>query len=877
MVQTLRREDRSDAGAFAHIGRPRVVERLAASATHPIALLIAPAGYGKSVALRQYLSSLSEPHVRFALRSDHATLLSFLRGLAEALSESAPHAITALAGAYEGNTASPKRGAELAHWMHAHLESFRGVIAIDDLHVADGDPEVAGFLTSLIERTKGRIRWVLASRSTAGLPLGTWQAYRDLDLPVDEQALRFTFEEACEAATAMGLRIRDEELSDLLRLTEGWPAAVSFALRTSTRSSDLRNVSAVTREMIYRFLAEQVYTTLDRDERDLLEVAIALPIIDAKVLERAGFDDALPIVERLRERTAFIYEEAEAVYQCHDLFREFLRHQSAMRGKRSQQIVHERAAHALEESGDVEHAIAAYITAAALTDVVRLLERSGFALLERARSDVVARAIEALADGTRQENATVLALQGALQAISGKFARAESLLRRSLTRAGNDRELVAMTSLRLASLIANQGGDVAELLGAVGDDLDQSAAHRAEALSLIAGQKAVRGETAAARTAAARVEPLLSEIDSDVVRAKVLHHIGIAFHHLGEADRAFEVLTHASELAEELHLYGLASRVNAVLSNLALHEEDDVDKQLRYAEAAATAATKAGDAFALQIALLQMLSAQMRRGDVEKSIAIEQRLATIRTHDLAGRYLTLFRSVRLGWEGRFAEAQQLVSASWAHMPFDFDRILSGSVYALFLSLDGQPQLSVKLIREILEYVSTSEVTGLFRVRSMAIARALCALAEAINGRTTSADRVLREVKSSGDGVILLTGRVVDSIMARLRHRGESGVNRIRASIDALSALGYADVARLLAAVDRVIGNGLLGSVPPAELTPSEIGILRLLAEGLTPKEIAEQRDGSVHTVRVHIANVIAKLDCHGRSEAIRTAQRLGLI
>jgi DNA-binding CsgD family transcriptional regulator len=211
------------------------------------------------------------------------------------------------------------------------------------------------------------------------------------------------------------------------------------------------------------------------------------------------------------------------------------------------------------------------------------------------------------------------------------------------------------------------------------------------------------------------------------------------------------------------------------------------------------------------------------------------------------------------------------------MPFDFDRILSGSVYALFLSLDGQPQLSVKLIREILEYVSTSEVTGLFRVRSMAIARALCALAEAINGRTTSADRVLREVKSSGDAVILLTGRVVDSIIARLRHRGENGVNRIRASIDALSALGYADVARLLAAVDRVIGNGLLGSVPPAELTPSEIEILRLLAEGLTPKEIAEQRDGSVHTVRVHIANVIAKLDCHGRSEAIRTAQRLGLI
>ena len=88
---------------------------------------------------------MRDPHVRFALHGEHATLLSFLRGLAEALHDCAPHAITALAGAYERTTPSPKRCGDLARWMHAHLESFSGVIAIDDLHVADGDPEVAGF------------------------------------------------------------------------------------------------------------------------------------------------------------------------------------------------------------------------------------------------------------------------------------------------------------------------------------------------------------------------------------------------------------------------------------------------------------------------------------------------------------------------------------------------------------------------------------------------------------------------------------------------------------------------------------------------------------------------------------------------------------
>ncbi len=107
---------------------------------------------------------------------------------------------------------------------------------------------------------------------------------------------------------------------------------------------------------------------------------------------------------------------------------------------------------------------------------MRLLEQHGFDLLERARGDVVARAADALDERTRRENATVLALQGSLQAIAGKFARAESLLRRALARAGSDRDLVATTSLRLASLIANQGGDVTDLLRVVGDDRAQTTA-----------------------------------------------------------------------------------------------------------------------------------------------------------------------------------------------------------------------------------------------------------------------------------------------------------------------------------------------------------------------------------------------------------------
>ncbi|MGA8574780.1 MAG: LuxR C-terminal-related transcriptional regulator [Candidatus Cybelea sp.] len=876
MSESLFRID-SAVDAAAQIERPRIVDRITAAAVCPITLLVAPAGYGKSVALRQYLGTLDQRSICFSLRSEHATLLGFLGGLAEAFGEKAPHARALLAEAYERNISSPNRGADLAGWMRAHLDSFPGVVGIDDLHVAEADPEVAQFLTSLIEMMKGKSRWILASRSTTGLPVGTWLTYGDAVPAIDEGDLAFTPEEARDAAARLRLTICDDELADILRLTEGWPAATSFALRTSARSADLRSVTATTRKMIYRLLGEQVYAMLDEGERALLEIAVALPSIDLRVLQLAGFDRALTIIERLRERSAFIYEESPRIYRCHDLFRDFLRHQSALNGQRSQQIAHDRAARALEASGDMEHAIASYIAAESCVDVVRLLERHGFDLLERARSDVVTRAVESLDDKSRRENASILALQGSLQATAGKFARAESFFRRALARAGHDGDLRAMTSLRLASVMANQGQDGTTLLLAVGNDPEQSLAHRLEALSLIAGQLAVAGDHEAAREAVAEAQILMAEVELDPVRARALQRIGIAFHHLGMADRAFDVLLQSSELATDLHLYSIACRANAVLSNLALHETDDVAKQLQYAEAAVDAAVKAGDAFGLQTAMLQTLSARMRFGDVEKSVEIERRLDVLKSGELTARYVTLFRSMRLGWEGRFAEAHQLASPSWAQLGFEFDRIFCGSQYALFLACDGQIEKSANVTREMLTLLASTTATGPFRIRSMAIAKAFCALAEAINGRATHADRILRGLSLGGDAVITLVVRAADAIIFLLRYGDGGATDCVGDSIEGLSTLGYTDVTRLLGAVYRMLKCERPEVLRESELTRAELGILRLLASGLVPKEIAERSGRSVYTVRVHIANVIAKLGCHGRVEAIRKAQHMSLI
>jgi hypothetical protein len=75
IVRGLISVDRLDAAKpFRPILRPRLSERLNQATEYRICLIVAPAGYGKSVAMRHYLESSGRQFLRYALGRDNATL-----------------------------------------------------------------------------------------------------------------------------------------------------------------------------------------------------------------------------------------------------------------------------------------------------------------------------------------------------------------------------------------------------------------------------------------------------------------------------------------------------------------------------------------------------------------------------------------------------------------------------------------------------------------------------------------------------------------------------------------------------------------------------------------------------------------------------------
>jgi len=62
-----------------------------------------------------------------------------------------------------------------------------------------------------------------------------------------------------------------------------------------------------------------------------------------------------------------------------------------------------------------------------------------------------------------------------------------------------------------------------------------------------------------------------------------------------------------------------------------------------------------------------------------------------------------------------------------------------------------------------------------------------------------------------------------------------------------------------------------------ELTPRELDVLTLLAEGASNKMIAQRLGISVHTAKFHVGSLLDKLDATGRTDAVAHAARRGVI
>ena len=875
MIRSVGADGRIETGGvFTPIQRDRIIERVAHAAQQRIALIVAPAGYGKSVALSQYLATLKQPFIRYDVRTEHSTLLGFVRGFVAALSSVSPNLRNTLADAFDRSLTAKSAGSELASWLHAHIEGYEGFIAIDDLQVAEGEPEVPKFIATLVERTKYKIRWIIATRSTLDLPVASWLAYSDMGLAVDESDLRFTPDEARDAARTARVAVRDNELSQILRLTRGWPTAFTFALRSTLRSSDLQHLETETREKIYHYLAEQVFRSLDEAQQKLLLFASFLGDIDVPVLRAAGFHNSEAIIEAIRQRVAFIYKEGEGRYRCHDLFRDFLQFELRQRGEHEYREAQLRAAQALLESGRDALALAAFSQARAIDETLSIIERRGLELIEQGHGDVVSRATSLLPKDVQQRNPSVLAIRASAETAAGRFDSAEHLYKRAIA-LSNDETFKASAAIRLLVLLTNRGSvDPARIDSLV--RLDTLPANlKAEALPALAGAHAVAGRKDVAKSFIDESQEFARYYDSDEMRMRAMQRVGFAAFYIGDYTAAQRFSQECVRLAERLGYYILAARAYSVLSASAMAVSDDISRTLWYAEQNAASAGKAGDRLGRHTALVQMYEIEARRGNVNRLEAIENDIVALQIDDpVRSTMLLPARAMRFAWVGDFGTAHRLACRLCEKQSFAVMRLLRRAECAAYLMGDGRRDEALRYADQALMEAKRIEATSQYDVDHRGIGVGFVALVYGVFGRISGAMQLLRQQRASSESQVGCVLAQTCSVLLKAT-KSPAYDKELNEHLDELRSLDFGGYALLLGALFRRLRQSRQQAV--LGLTKAEVEVLEALSVGSTAKHIALERGRSVHTIHAQIRSVIDKLGCSGRGEALAMARREGLL
>ncbi|MGR4065998.1 MAG: LuxR C-terminal-related transcriptional regulator [Vulcanimicrobiaceae bacterium] len=689
---------------------------------------------------------------------------------------------------------------------------------------------------------------------------------------MDEEDLRFTAADLRAACHAADLQIGDDEISAMMALTGGWPTALGFALRSSARSSDLVKIAEMTRDMAYSYFADQIYRTLDDEERALLESGALLDEFDADVLVAAGFDRARPMLEDLRRRVAFLSEERPGIYRCQDLFRTFVLHRVDRDGAAATAERRARLAAGLERCGRIAETLRMEVAGDRTERVLALLERHGLDLLAKGHRDAVVEGLAALEERVRRENPLVVALRGIVAEGAGNYDEADRLLEAALSRPLPAAERPGIV-LRLARLRVNRGEDVGEHVRKLSAS-DDGSVECCDAIAMMAAASARAQDGDTARRLLARCDASVALIDDEDGRARILQRTGIAHLELGNVPAAVLALKAAQEIASERSLWSIATRASLGLSHLALFADGDTLSALRYAKQAATAAARAGEMRSVENAAAFELSISVRRGDMSRVIDLEREISQSMGQAASMRYVVSSRGTRAIWDGRFSDAHRLLGAIVGSQNNVADQLMAYGLYALSLSLDEESSRSseaVSKVRDLLEKAPANSIGAVF----FDFGRLFAALAETFAGRHTSAKKLLKRISTSGR---IATSYAYETVVAVERaHRANGCVGESFTDYLALiDVAGFGGYSKCLAAVNDY-HNLRHSQEPRVRLTESERRILALLASGLAPKEIASELDRSVLTVQTHIQNIIAKFDCHGRSEAIALAQRQRLI
>jgi len=892
------------------VPRPRLTERLDEGLAQGLVLVCAPAGYGKTALLADWVQRGEHPVAWLCLDPGDNDPARFWRHVVAALDRACPAIGERVAPLLGPPAPSSYRGlvTALINELADRPGDDQALLVLDDYHLIDAERVHESF-AFLLEYQPPGLGVVLTSRSDPPLALSRLRARGQLaELRAAE--LRFTADEASallqQAPAGPGETLSDTAVTALTVRTEGWAAGLQLTVLSLRGQTDVEGfVSAFTgsHRFILDFLAEEVLEQQNDQVRTFL--------LETSVLERLSGDlcDAVTgrtgsqsLLEQVERAGLFLVplDEVRGWWRYHHLFADLLRARLQQEQADRAMLLHRNAAAWCEEHGLPDDAVRHAVAAGEMTWAARLIEQYFDELYYLdGEGSTLQRWLSALPDDLTPSRPRLLLAQAQLAIASGRVEAVEPLLDAAeQAYAGAAEEPFEPTVGRAGSMLVNVPALIAirrSFLAQLRGDAEAGAAFASRALAesmegewllsstargFLAMAEWLRGRLTEAERAFATSIAGWQAVGQPILTAWHRVQLARVQRALGRLDTAIQTYEQALE-ATAVPGRPPAPTVGPVYLGLAevAYQRNELDSALRYATEGIALSRQFLDGTSPAQGLVTLAWIRQVTGDPAGALEVVGEAEHVSPATAGLLNPAPAQHARL----LLAQGDVTAAARWTHETGlhaedepRYPREPGYLVLARVLLAQQRPAEALALLDRLYAAAVAQD-----RVGSVIEAGALRALALAACGQDADAVNALADVLTLAcpQGYVRVfadEGPPMAALLARL-------IAAQRAGYAAGVPLGC--LARLQRAFD--VGHAepgpRSGTAPAAvpglveQLTGREREVLEMLAAGRSNQAIAGQLVVTLDTVKKHVSHVLGKLGAANRTEAVTRARELGLI
>ena len=863
------------------VPRLRLTERLNEGLTRKLTLISAPAGFGKTTLLSEWIPHNEWSVIWVSLDEGDNDPTRFWSYFIAGLQQLNPDlGTTALLLFHSPQPLPPESGLTILINEIATLpEPF--VLVLDDYHVIE-NASLHEAITFLLDHLPPQMHLFITTRTDPPFPLSRLRGREQLT-ELRAEDLRFTPDEAMALFNqVMGLSLSPRDIAALEARTEGWIAGLQLAALSMQGRDDLPDFIAAftgTHRYILDYLTDEVLEQRPQGTEDfLLQTSILDRLCGSLCDALTGGRDGQTTLELLEQANLFIVplDDERRWYRYHRLFAEVLRARLRQVQPDNVPELHHRAWEWLEQNGLTQEAVHHALVGRDFEQAARLIELVHSVMWQNGEIKTLQAWLAALPPAAWHTHPRLWLVQAWAAMTVGDFSEANETLREAeavlaLLDEDSARSLrpeVWAFRAAYASLVRDPAA--VELTQQALQALPKDYWLRGMLVIFLGAAYYSTGDLNAAAKVLAQGRSMLATPGAQSHQIHLLPLDGMVHHAQGSLRRARSLIRQALDRVEPggqpipfvgtLFTYMCASQV--------LYDLNELDQVEVYLTRCVEQAVKIGSAEAQVFALSGLAHLSLARDDLAaaenhtRQVEALLRAQTFNINIMAfveyHHFLLLLKQDNLTDAAAWAETR--AGSSGPLMPY-FHRLARPQILIAQGNLDAALDNLTILIQE-------AQDTGHGRLLIKALVLQALALQAQGRGRQalSALDQALNLAEPEGYiRPFVDEGQPMAELLRQAQSRG------LRSNY----------VSQLLAA----FGAEETSPVPPTAshasliepLSPRELELLRLVADGRSNGEIAQELVVAIGTVKKHLNNIFGKLDVRNRTQAVARARELDLL